>query len=431
MGILVGSALKHQYEFITSEAKYTALISGLGAGKTEALLYSFLQDLTTIPKASIGVFAPTVDLFRRIHYPRFQEIFESSGILYKLNKSEGVMSVWFPQGKCEIIFRSCDNYSRIIGFELHKAYLDELDVLPADKAMEVWIRVLARTRKRFKLPNGEMGLNQIGVTTTPEGFGFMYNMWVKEHADNPEYRMIKGRTKANHHLPADYVDTLMRTFPPAQIAAYLEGEFVNMRGNTVYDGFDRELSHSEFTINDFPESQMLLIGEDFNVGRSCAVVGMKSTDGDGRLYIVDEIFNALDTPHVIRIIKDRYPDRSITIFPDSSGSSRKSIDSSKSDHRLLRDAGFRLSAPKKNPPVRESVISTNVMFLNSIGYRNLFVNTAKCPNLTEALEKQVYDDHSAPLKDGISDDINDALRYLVNRAYGLAKATTSVVRMRF
>lgn len=431
MGRLVGKALPHQFKFINSTAKYPALVSGLGAGKTEALVYRTLKFLTEIPNARIGIYEPTVDLIKRIIYPRFEDIFANSGLRYKLNKSDGIMEVWLPNGKAEIIFRSMDNYTRIIGYEVHHSILDEIDTLPKDKAMEVWIRVLARNRKSFQTNerNPKRGMNTVGITTTPEGFNFVYNMWVKDHAENPEYQLIRGRTADNHHLPTDYVDSLRRSYPPQLIDAYLEGKFVNMVGQTVYDGFNRDKSHTSLTIDDFPVSATLHIGMDFNVGRMSAVVGMKGDDDSKTLYIVSEFHNLMDTPAMIQAIQARYPDRQIVIYPDASGRSRKSMDASKSDIVLLRQAGFRINAPMKNPPVRERVLSTNTMFLNGEGERHLFVNTIKCPNQTEALEKQVYDQNSIPVKDG-TEDINDALGYLVNRIFGLGKPSSKVGRMR-
>lgn len=430
MGRLVGTALPHQYKFIMTDAKYPALVSGLGAGKTEALVYRTLKFLTEIPNARIGIYEPTVDLIKRIIYPRFEDIFANSGLRYKLNKSDGVMEVWMPHGKAEIIFRSMDNYSRIIGYEVHHSILDEIDTLPKDKAMEVWVRVLARNRKSFQDPHSttkKRGKNTVGITTTPEGFNFVYNLWVKEQRNNPEYELIRGRTMDNYHLPEDYVSSLRATYPPQLIDAYLEGKFVNLAGNTVYSGFDRVESASPFTINDWRPSDTLHIGMDFNVGRMSAVVGMKA-DGK-RLHIVDEFHNLMDTPAMIEAIKARYPNRTIVVYPDASGRSRKSTDASKSDIRLLRDAGFRINAPKKNPPVRERVLSMNTMFLNSEGERHLFVNVDECPNFVEALEKQVYDDNGLPIKDG-TEDINDGCGYLVNRVFGLARPMTSIGRMK-
>jgi hypothetical protein len=436
---LRGKPLLHQHKFIHSDVKFTALVSGLGAGKTEALVYKTLKFLTDIPKARIGIYEPTVDLIKRIIYPRFEDIFANSGLRYKLNKSDGIMEVWLPSGKAEIIFRSMDNYARIIGYETHHAILDEIDTLSKDKAFEVWIRVLARNRKHFiDHRTGKQGVNTVGITTTPEGFNFVYNLWVKEHRDNPEYLLIRGRTADNYHLPPDYVESLRRTYPPQLIKAYLEGEFVNLVGNTVYDGFDRHLNGTDLTLADFTQTQTIHIGMDFNVGRMSAVVAMRPTDADNnnkRLYVIDEFHDLLDTPAMIKAIINRYPDRQITIYPDASGKSRKSNDASKSDLKLLRDARsngkkvFRISVPSKNPRVRDRVVSTNTLFLNSEGERNLFVNSNKAPELVEQLEKQVYADNGEPLKDG-KEDINDALGYLVNRVFGLARPTSTISRMK-
>jgi len=430
---LKGKPLLHQWKFIHSEAKFTALVSGLGAGKTEALVYKTLKFLTEIPNARIGIYEPTVDLIKRIIYPRFEDIFANSGIKYKLNKSDGIMEVWLPQGKAEIIFRSMDNYTRIIGYETHHAILDEIDTLPKDKAFEVWIRVLARNRKYFvDKKTQKQGVNTVGITTTPEGFNFVYTLWVKEHKDNPQYELIRGRTVDNYHLPPDYVDSLMKTYPPQLIKAYLEGQFVNLIGNTVYDGFCRHKNNTDLTLNDFPLTQTIHIGVDFNVSRMSALVAMRATDSDKsnrQLYAVGEFFGILDTPTLIKAINHRYPNRRITIHPDASGKSRKSVDASKSDIKLLRDAGFRIDAPKKNPPIRERVLSMNTLFLNGEGDRNFFVNTVLCPNFVETLEKQVYADNGDPLKDG-KEDINDAAGYLCNRIFGLARPTTVISRMK-
>ena len=110
---------------------------------------------------------------------------------------------------------------------------------------------------------------------------------------------------------------------------------------------------------------------------------MKGDEDSKNLYIVDEFFNLMDTPAMIQAIHARYPNRTIVIYPDASGRSRKSTDASKSDIRLLRDAGFRINAPMKNPPVRERVVSMNTMFLNAEGERHLLINVSKCPNFVK------------------------------------------------
>ncbi len=341
------------------------------------------------------------------------------------------MEIWMPSGKAEIIFRSMDNYARIIGYETHHAILDEIDTIPKEKANNVWLRVLARNRKPYINKQGLIGDNTVGITTTPEGFNFVYNMWVKQHKNNPDYHLIRGRTVDNFFLKPAYVQGLIRTYPPQLIRAYLNGEFVNLVGDTVYDGFDRIASHTHLTIRDFPETQAINIGMDFNVGRMAAAVIMKATDPSvKKAYQVDEFHHIKDTPAMIEAINRKYPQRTIVIFPDASGGSRKSVDASKSDIKLLREAGFRINAPKKNPPVRQRVVSVNTMFLNGAEERHFYINTTICPHTTEMLEKQIYADNGNPQKDG-DEDILDALGYCIDRLFGLAKATARISRMRF
>ena len=430
MAYLQAKALSHQLEYVNCKARYPLLVAGYGSGKTHALIYRLLRFITEIPKCTIGVYLPTVELTKKIIYPRLIEIFGSSGIPYKLNKTEGTFEIWMKSGKCDIIMKSMDNPSSIIGFQTTHALIDEIDTMPTKKAEDLWIMIMARNRKKYRNKDGTVGKNTIGVTSTPEGFKFLYNYWMKKFADNPDYHIIRGKTANNHHLPPDYVKQLTASYPPQLLKAYLEGEFVNLKGNTVYSGFDRDKSNTDYTIDDFPVTQMVNIGMDFNIGRMSALVGMKSSDvGVSQLYAVSEFHNLIDTPAMIEAIRARYPDRMITIFPDASGRSRKSIDASKSDIKLLKDAGFRVNAPRKNPPVRERVLSMNTLFLNGENERNFFVNVSLCPNFTEALEKQIYDDNSVPIKDG-QEDINDAAGYLVNRVFGLAKPTTAIGKMR-
>jgi hypothetical protein len=201
-----------------------------------------------------------------------------------------------------------------------------------------------------------------------------------------------------------------------------------LKGSVVYSEFDRIKSNTNLTINDFPPSQVLYIGMDANVGRMAAVVGFKNEQN--QLFVVNEHHHIMDTPSMIETIKQAYPNRTIVITPDSSMGSRKSMDASKSDIRLLREAGFRIKARRKNPAVRDRVVSVNASFRNANKERNLFINVDKCPNLTEQLEKQVYDEASgAPVKDGTEDPL-DALGYLVINLRGLSKPSQTTTRMR-
>jgi len=382
-----------------------------------------LKQLYEIENAQIAIYEPTVDLIKKIMYPRFEEILGNAGVTYKLNKSEGLIEI---PSIGTIIFRSLENPDRIIGYEVHHSHVDELDTLEADKAAEAWQKLLARNRKRIvPRKKGISTVNTAGVYTTPEGFRFVYKRWHKEKKDG--YELIKASTYDNPFLPKDYITNLEESYPKELIDAYLNGEFVNLESGTVYPNFDPIKNHCSEIVQSTLEP--LHIGIDFNVNHMSAAVGVKRY---GKLMVLDEITDTRDTPAMIDEIKARYDTgRVITVYPDASGRSVKSVDASKSDIALLREAGFRVNAPKKNPPVRSRIVSVNSLLCNAKEQRRLLINTDKCPNLVDNLLEQAYDKNGNPLKTNNVDHLPDALGYLAHRMMGVDRGKTMIAKKRF
>ena len=414
--------LNHQYEFINSSAPFPALVGGYGCGKTESLLYRAMNLIFkngplfkkyNAGVYTIGIYEPTFDLVTLILYPRFEELLSLFNIEYTLNKTEKIISL--PLLNAKIILRTMENPEKIVGYETSDAIIDELDTLKEENAENVFNKILARNRK--SKPDG--AFNSIGVTTTPEGFKFVYKTW--QLTKNPDkYVIIKGKTKDNIFLPEDYIQNLMEKYPANKLKAYLEGEFVNLNGNTVYDTFNREDNNFEYIVN---KNDVLHIGMDFNVGKMSAVI---SVIKGKQMFVFDEIFGVLDTPAMIREINRRYSGYRIYIYPDASGSSRKSVDASKSDLNLLREH-FIVKARSKNPGVKNRVMSVQTMFLNMKGERNLFINIKKCKNLVDNLEQQVYDANGDPDKSSGQDHMLDALGYCVYWNFPLTHGSFKVI----
>jgi hypothetical protein len=236
--------------------------------------------------------------------------------------------------------------------------------------------------------------------------------------------LFRAKTADNAaNLPPDYIPNLKASYPSNQIAAYLDGEFVNLTSGSVYPEFDRLLNGSAETIR---KDEPLHIGMDFNVGKMAAVVHVLR---DGDPHAVDEIHGVLDTPAMIASIKARYEGHSILVYPDASGGSRKSNNASESDIALLRAARFAVLVNPSNPAVKDRVLAMNQMICsvaedvtNPLGMemrgdkpvrRRYRVNTDKCPVLVECLEKQAYDKNGEPDKSGDLDHPNDAAGYFV------------------
>jgi len=398
-----------QEEFIFSNAVHPGMVAGYGAGKSQAGAYRILLNgALRYNNLSFGFVEPTYDLVRLIAFDRFEQILNDWQVPYKLNKSAAELTIEPTRSK--IIFRSADNPNRMVGFEVADSLIDEIDTLKQAHAQDVWIKMIARTRQ--KKPDGTR--NTVSCVSTPEGFRWMYENYGK--VKKPGYELIKAPTSSNPYLPEYYIETLRNTYPSQLLDAYLEGEFVNMTSGSVYYDFDRALNGSTELVQ---SGEQLHIGMDFNVGKMCAVVWvMRQSKTDYQVYphAVMEYTGVFDTPAMIKLLQERYPNQQITVYPDASGDSRKTNNASTSDIMLLRKTGFGVSVNSVNPFVRDRVLAVNAKIFSN-GVRGMFVNQTTCPEFTRSLEQQAYDNNGEPDKSAGLDHIVDAGGYFIANAF--------------
>lgn len=386
-----------QKAFATSKEPFPAFVGGFGSGKTAAAIARAMALKSQFRKCDVAYYLPTYPLVEDIAFKRFPELCERKGWAYKINKQSS--HIEFPNAG-RIVFRTMENPARIVGYEVAHSILDELDTLPQQKASEVWNKVIARNRQKCDIPN------TVAVATTPEGFRFVYDRWVKNKADG--YVLFKARTLDNAaNLPPDYIKNLQNTYPTNLLSAYLDGEFVNLTAGSVYPNFDRKLNATFETVK---AGEPLHIGLDFNVTKMSAAIHVLRND---KPHAVDELTDVFDTPAMIKLIQDRFQGHKIYIYPDASGQSRKSNNASESDISLLRQAKFNVLVNSTNPAVKDRVLSVNRLLEN----RDYKINPDKCPSLVEALERQAYDKNGEPDKTTGFDHINDAAGYFITYRY--------------
>jgi phage terminase large subunit len=406
------SLSEEQYHFVSTESQFPALCGGFGSGKTSAGIYRALAKKLQYPKNNVAYYLPTYDLVRNIGYPRFSEILEEQiRVPYKINRSEAYIDV---ASFGQIIFRTMDTPERIIGYEVGDSVVDELDTLQQDKAREVWNKIIGRNRQK-KL---DRKLNTVGVVTTPEGYRFVYDRWVKNQAKG--YELIKAKTESNaQNLPDGYIDSLRNSYPSNLLSAYLDGEFVNLTAGSVYPNFDRALNATFETIQ---PNEPLHIGLDFNVTKMSAVIHVLRNDEP---HAVMEFTGVFDTPSMIRILSDRFINHKLYIYPDASGNARKSNNASESDLSLLRKANFTVMVNSTNPAVKDRVLSVNAM----LDKRRYKVNPDACPSLVESFERQAYDKNGEPDKTSGFDHVIDAAGYMISYRYPIAERTLQRVQI--
>ena len=236
------------------------------------------------------------------------------------------------------------------------------------------------------------------------------------------YELIRAPTSSNPYLPTGYIDQLKRDYSSSQLAAYLDGEFVNLTAGSVYPEFDRKLN---LTLETIQRGEPLHVGMDFNVNNMTAVVSVLRGNAPMAL---DEVTQVRDTPAMIQAIKSRYPGHSITIYPDASGGATKSINASLSDITLLRSAGFTVLSHAKNPAVKDRVLAVNQVIHNQ-GMRRLRINPDKCPTLIEGLEQQAYNKNGEPDKANGLDHAVDALGYFIAYKFGIGRGPVQFAQL--
>jgi hypothetical protein len=388
-----------QKGFATSKSFAPAFVGGFGSGKTAAAMLRALALKIQFKSCDIAYYLPTFPLVEDIAMKRFPAICEANGWAHKTRGGTSP-HIEFP-GAGRILFRSMSNPAGIVGYEVAHSICDELDTLKTEDARAVWNKVIARNRQKCSMPN------TVAVATTPEGFRFVYEKWVKNKA--PGYELFRARTMDNAaNLPDGYIENLKNTYPSNLLAAYLDGEFVNLTAGSVYPEFDRALNAT----NETPQpNETLHVGMDFNVSHGAAVIHVLR---DGCPVAVDELVDVFDTPAMVRLLTDRFKSKghSLMIYPDASGGNRKSNNASESDLSLLRQAGFQVCVNSRNPAVKDRVLSFNQQ-IHKDGVRRYRVNPDKCPHLVESLEKQAYDKHGEPDKTSGLDHCLDAAGYFV------------------
>lgn len=377
---------------------YRAYIGGYGSGKSFVGAFDTVRFIARNPGYDTAYYGPTYASIRDIFYPTITHVAGLLGFTVTVKETHKEVHL-FRDGAFygRVLCRSMDNPDSIVGYEVAKAHVDEIDTLNPKKAKAAWNRIIARMR--LPVP----GVTPtIGVTTTPEGYGFVYLRFARD--PRPEYAMVQASTLENAgNLPDNYIENLRSTYPANLATAYLEGQFVNLTSGSVYGSYDRAACGCDDQIQ---PGETLYVGMDFNILNMAATFCVRR---GAQWRAVSELKKVSDTPGMIRMIKDRWPGRSIVIYPDASGRAGSSTNAALSDLALLRQAGFSVRAKAANPRVRDRVAAVNRALENG----TLKVNTATCPRLAECLERQAYDDDGDPDKTAGYDHMNDALGYLV------------------
>lgn len=405
---ILSDLLPVQKEFVTNwEHRYLLYVGGLGAGKSYAsVAKSILLAFRSQGEQHIYL-EPTFVMVRTVALPTWFKVLDKYDIPYSFRTAPSpTITLHLPKGDTKILLLPLLNYERLVGINAASLVVDEADTVKQEIAEAALVKLQGRVRVG-KAP-------QICFVSTPEGRRFIWNFFEKEKASDK--KLYRADTRSNPYIDESYVKDLLEKYPAHLAAAYIRGEFVNLETATVFSEFNQDkhctsIFHAE-------KNEPVLIGCDFNVGKSSSVYAVMRESSQGQQLHVFEEYLCRDTFALAEHIKRRFPYQlsrgMVIVYPDSSGS-HASTSSTMSDHDILREAGCKVVAERRNPPVSETIAHVN----NHLHRDQILFNPSTCHDMIEVMNSWGYDSSLRPAKGGAKDmsHFGDALRYLVWQSF--------------
>ena len=379
--------LDHQYKFLTSKKKYTALIAGIGAGKTYCGSAWVLDQVLAYPNALGGIFANSYKQLLNSTLSGLFNFLDDVGMKFEYNQQKSILNV----NGSRILCMSTENYNILRGVELGFAWPDEAGY--SDE--EFWKVLVGRMRDK-------RGSLKIRVTSTPCGFNWMYDYFSGDKkTDNHE--LIQASTKDNPFLPESYVhDLYQNSYDSKLIDQELEGLFVNVQSGRIYYAFNREKNIQNVERRDYP----IIVGMDFNLNPMTAVIAQIYDD---KVHVIDEVWlSNSNTEEMAKYLLEKFG--KVQIVCDSTGKKQTTnATHGQSDIKILKDYGHNV-LPSRNPFRIDRYNS-----VNSLLDKNKILINNKASKLIRDLEQVSYKDGTNLPETNSNSELthpSDALGYL-------------------
>jgi len=346
---------------------YKLLVGGYGSGKTHigAMRSIYLSHANSgLPGQYVS---PSYPMAEKTIVMTLKDILTRSEIDYKYHETKHKFHIRNWNG--HIWIGSGEKPDSLKGANLAWGGIDE----PFIQKQDVFKQMTARIR------HPEASQSELFFTGTAESLNWGHTL-VNENKIDIGY--VVSSTLDNPYLPQEYKDNLLASYTEEEIQAYVYGKFVNLTAGRVCKPFDRE-KHVivRDDIEELKRNGHVFVGADFNVDYMSASIGV---DLNGHIHYFDSFRKSnSNTFEMADWLRSKYPNL-IHCYPDATGKARKTS-STKSDHQILRDAGFRIHSRKGNPPVKDRVNAFNRLLKDD----RITINP-KCKDLINDCELMVW-----------------------------------------
>jgi hypothetical protein len=121
----------------------------------------------------------------------------------------------------------------------------------------------------------------------------------------------------------------------------------------------------------------------------------------------------------------------VFVYPDPSGSQRKTSANGQTDHTILQNAGFIIKAPRKHDPVKDRINAANARLQSADAVSHAFI-AKSCKYTIESLEKHSFKQGTMiPDKETGYDHMFDAWSYCLAYLFPLRRAVQTQAPQRW
>lgn len=378
-------------------ARFRTVVAGRRFGKTY-LAINELAKFARNPNQRCLYIATTYRQAKNVVWNDLIQMLTERNWVKKINQSD--LEITLVNGSI-IALRSSDNKEALRGTKWNFIVFDEFASMDPETFQSVLRPTLSDTEGHALFIGTPYGRNH---------FWEMYNNANSlEDWSSHQYTTIQGGNVAQDEIEAAKRDLPERTFNQEYNAT-----FEDAAGQIAY-------AFSQDNIRVAPQltdSNALHIGMDFNSDFFSACVMLQHRD---ELHVIDEIMLMNASTHdMCKEIQSRYGvRRQVFVYPDASGSQRKTSANGMTDHLILHNSGFKVRTPKMNPPVKDAIAAVNSRLRNTNGETRLFIDP-KCKHTIDSMNKFTYIEGSRqPDKKSGYDHMFDALKYAVWQLFPL------------
>jgi hypothetical protein len=387
-----------QLAIVKAPQRFKVVIAGRRFGKTHLSIRELCLHARE-PNKDVIYCAPTYKQAKNIVWKKLKYKLLDLKWVQKLNETE--LSIVLKNNST-ITLKGLENFDSIRGGGYDYLVIDEF----ADCDPEAWYSVLRPT-----LADRQGQALFIG---TPKGMNWAHDLFIMAEEYPDEWASFQYTTIDGGNVKPEEIEAAQRTLDERTFRQEFMATFETFSGR-VYYAFERTNNVKPFNPPAERPSYEIHVGIDFNVDPICAVVAVKA---GSVLWIIDEVkIYGSNTDELVEELRTRYPTQRIVCYPDPAGSQRKTSAGGRTDHTILRNAGFTVQAPHAHNPIRDGVNAVNAKLRNSRGETSLYID-AKCKYVIECLEKLTFKEGtSLPDKTSGFDHLSDALRYMVDYLY--------------